>query len=262
MKLWRGRPNLDPADPEAHSLQELAIQSPGLDQIVEIGWTVDRSLNGDIAPHLFVFHWVDGEPTCYNGCGFVQTPTRIVPGMELPSGGFSTFQIEHNDVDRRWEFSLDGTMFGYFPDSLWSGSSDPDWGTTFRLRFFQTFGEVASITSSPPCNQMGTGKFAESPASSAISGFTLLGPTPTEEDLFMPGFLLQTTPEWYNIDRVTPTGFWLGGPGAGRARSAENRARGGASGAKTAPLAPATWTAYRALRSAIGCNPRQRFSPG
>ena len=204
VSLWRGRPKLDPAYPDSHSLQELAVQSVDGLQIVEIGWTVDRSLNGDDAPHLFVFHWVDGIPTCYNGCGFVQTSTQIVPGMKLPSGGFSTFRIEH--VGTRWELSLDGTMFGYFPDSLWNSAfSQP--------LLIQVFGEVASITETSTCNDLGTGAYADSPASSAITGFTLLGPTPTPVDLATA--LLVTTPEWYDANSVELDGFRLGGPGSG-----------------------------------------------
>lgn len=48
------------------------VQSEDGRHIVEVGWTVDRELNGDAQPHLFVYHWVDGQATCYNGCGFVQ----------------------------------------------------------------------------------------------------------------------------------------------------------------------------------------------
>jgi hypothetical protein len=206
VSLWRGRPRLDPAYPDSHSLQELAVQSVDGLQIVEIGWTVDRGLNGDLAPHLFIFHWVDGIPTCYNGCGFVQTSTKIVPGMELPSGGFSAFRIEH--VGDRWQLSLDGTMFGYFPDSLWNAAfSQP--------LLIQTFGEVASLSPTSTCNDMGTGAYADSSASSAIANFALLGPTVSPTNLFAPGFELVTTPEWYDIDSTTPTGFRLGGPGSG-----------------------------------------------
>lgn len=207
VKLWRARPNLDPADANSHSLQELAVQSVDQLQIVEVGWTVDRSLNGDTAPHLFVYHWVDGIPTCYNGCGFVQTSTRVVPGEKLSSGAFSTFRIEH--VGDEWQISLDGTMFGYFPDSLWGGS------TFTQPLLIQAFGEVAS-TSTPTCNQMGTGQYAESPASSAIEDFTLLGPTVSPTDLFAPGFEFVTNPQWYDDSHLQPTGFWLGGPGSGR----------------------------------------------
>jgi hypothetical protein len=205
--LWRARPNLDPNDPSSHSLEELAVQSSDGLQIVEVGWTVDRGLNGDTAPHLFVFHWIDGVPTCYNGCGFVQTSARTVPGEKLPSNGFSTFQINH--VGDEWQISLDGTMFGYFPDSLWGS-------TVFsQPLLIQTFGEVAS-TSTPTCNQMGTGMFAESPASASIENFRLLGPTVSPTNLFAPGYELVTTPEWYDASHLQPTGFWLGGPGSGR----------------------------------------------
>ena len=207
VELWRARPDLDPNDANSHSLEELALQSSDGLQIVEVGWTVDRGLNGDVAPHLFIFHWVDGVPTCYNGCGFVQTSTRVVPGEKLPSDGYSKVQINH--VGDEWQISLDGTMFGYFPDSLWNG-------TVFsQPLLIQAFGEVAS-TSTPTCNQMGTGMFAESPASASIEGFTLLGPTVSPTDLFAPGYELVTTPEWYDASHLQPTGFWLGGPGAGR----------------------------------------------
>lgn len=204
VKLWRASPNLNPNDPNAHSLQELAVQSSDQLQIVEVGWTVDRSLNGDAHPHLFVFHWVDGIPTCYNGCGFVSTSTRVVPGEKMPSGGYSTFQINH--VSGEWQISLDGTMFGYFPDSLWGSS------TFTQPLLIQAFGEVAS-TSTPTCNQMGTGKFPESPASSSMEDFTLLGPTVSPTNLFAPGFEFVTNPQWYDASNLQPTGYSLGGPG-------------------------------------------------
>jgi hypothetical protein len=54
--------------------------------IVEVGWTVDDSLNGDYRPHLFVYHWVNNGETCYNGCGFVQVKSPYSPGMALRRG--------------------------------------------------------------------------------------------------------------------------------------------------------------------------------
>lgn len=200
-RFWRARPELDAANIDGHSLQELAIQSADGSQIVEIGWTVDRGLNGDSAPHLFVFHWVDGQPTCYNTCDFTRTSDKIVPGMKLPSGGYTTLQINH--VADRWELSMDGTVFGYFADSLWQGRFT-------RLGLVQAFGEVAAM-SEPTCTDMGTGKFANSAASSSITGFRLLGST-TPVDLSM----LVTSPAWYSSGSVTPSSFRLGGPGAGR----------------------------------------------
>jgi hypothetical protein len=198
--LWRARPELDASDIRAHSLHELAVQSADGLQIVEIGWTLDQGLNGDRVPHLFVFHWVDGAPTCYNGCGFVETSSDVTPGMRMPSGGTSRFQINH--VADRWEFSLDGIMLGYFPDSLWAGRFT-------RLGLVQAFGEVASTTTSR-CSDMGTGRFASSPASSRITDFSLLDST-TPTNLSM----LVTSPDWYTSGSETRFSFRLGGPGSG-----------------------------------------------
>ncbi|HEX5798310.1 MAG TPA: neprosin family prolyl endopeptidase, partial [Candidatus Saccharimonadales bacterium] len=55
-----------------HSLIEMAVQSANGNQTVEVGWNVDPIMYGDSKPHLFVFHWIDGEGTCYDACGFVQ----------------------------------------------------------------------------------------------------------------------------------------------------------------------------------------------
>lgn len=200
-RFWRAKPETGPASDDVHSLQELAAQSADGSQIVEVGWTVDPGLNGDQAPHLFIFHWVDGQPTCYNGCGFVQTSSKVTPGMKVPSGGSTNLQVNH--VGDRWELSMDGAMFGYFPDSLWQGRFT-------RLGLVQIFGEVAA-QHTPSCIDMGTGKFAASPASSSITDFRLRG-TSQPPNLSM----LVTSPQWYTSGSVTRSSFRLGGPGAGR----------------------------------------------
>ena len=66
---------LSPATPlvpegDFHSLAEVSAQSADLQQIVEVGWTVDRLVNGDSLPRIFVFHWINGIPQCYNACGY------------------------------------------------------------------------------------------------------------------------------------------------------------------------------------------------
>ena len=71
-----GKPDL--AEEDYHTLAEIAVQSADGKQIVEVGWTVDRGVNGDDDPHLFVYHWVDGKETCYNGCGFKQYSKTVV----------------------------------------------------------------------------------------------------------------------------------------------------------------------------------------
>lgn len=113
------RPELDPTDPSGHTLQELAVQSADAQQIVEVGWTVDRGLNGDSAPHLFVYHWVNGQTTCYNGCGFVRTSTKVRPGMRVTPGRTAALGIRFHD--KGWWVMYDGQSVGYYPARLWSG---------------------------------------------------------------------------------------------------------------------------------------------
>jgi len=137
-----------------HTLAEIAVQSGDGDQKVEIGWTIDRALNGDTDPHLFVYHWVDDEPTCYNGCGFVPwtdpakpgQPT-VKPGDTLPAGKNLRFGIKF--WEGAWWFSYDSVYFGYFEAKLWGG------GFT-EAGLTQWFGEVASKTTAP-CSYMGNG---------------------------------------------------------------------------------------------------------
>lgn len=61
------------------------MQSSDQRQALEVGWKMDRGLNGDDTPHLFVFHWVDGARTCYNGRGFVpRNEPGYTAGATLP----------------------------------------------------------------------------------------------------------------------------------------------------------------------------------
>jgi Neprosin len=137
-----------------HTLAEIAVQSRDGDQKVEVGWTIDRSLNGDTDPHLFVYHWVDDEPTCYNGCGFVpwsdpEDPEKpnIKPGDTLPAGKNLRFGIKY--WEGAWWLSYDSTYFGYFKDTEWDGRFT-------KAGLIQWFGEVAS-KSLAPCSYMGNG---------------------------------------------------------------------------------------------------------
>ena len=139
------------AEGDYHSLAELAVQSADEDQIVEVGWTVDPVVNGDYDPHLFVFHWVNDVPACYNGCGFVNVSDNIKPGSTLSYGDTKKFGIQNYKGD--WWIAFDDEWVGYFPGTLWS-----DKGVTFeRSGLVQVFGEVASTTSTA-CSEMGNGE--------------------------------------------------------------------------------------------------------
>ena len=165
--------------------------------IVEIGWTVDPGLNGDSSPHLFVYHWVNGQPTCYNACGFVSESSKVVPGESLAAGSVGTFAITF--AAGAWRMDYDGQEFGYFPGSLWgdnftSGSAE------------QVFGEVSS-SSDVPCAQMGTGASGTSAQAAHIRNFQLFGSAqPTALQPY------ETSP-YYNYGSPTATGMTLGGPG-------------------------------------------------
>jgi hypothetical protein len=134
-----------------HSLAEIAVRSGDVDhkQTVEVGWTVDRSLNKDNDPHLFVYHWVDGKETCYNICGFVPySAATIKPGATLPVGAQKRFGVQHSDGV--WWIAYDSAWIGFFPDTIWGGRYT-------KGGFTQWFGEVASPLQFP-CTDMGNGQ--------------------------------------------------------------------------------------------------------
>src|ERR1700733_298538 len=65
-----------------HTLDEVAVQGGAQNgNIVEVGWIVSTDLNHDPGPHIFVFHWINGNGTCYNGCGWQQFRSKYFPGQ-------------------------------------------------------------------------------------------------------------------------------------------------------------------------------------
>jgi hypothetical protein len=161
------KPTLGPAD--YHSLAEIAVQSADGRQIVEVGWTVNRAMHGDNDPHLFVYHWVDRQESCYNSCGFVPYSRTIVPGMKLPEGVQKRFGIQYfmdGDGNGAWWIAYDSEWVGFFPDDLWQGRF-----TSSGL--VQWFGEVAS-PNARPCSEMGNGEPAAEKTAARIGTISLL----------------------------------------------------------------------------------------
>ncbi|MCY1137499.1 neprosin family prolyl endopeptidase [Actinoplanes sp. Pm04-4] len=170
-----GKPELDKAD--FHSLAEVALQSPDGKQIVEIGWTVDRLVNGDDDPHLFVFHWVNGEPTCYNKCGFEQVSPNVKPGATLAYGVTKKFGIQY--FKDAWWVAYDSEWVGYFPEKIWNNA-----GIKFdRSGFLQVFGEVASSRPLPCGTAMGNGTGPDKDTAARFSSVGYVDGPPV--DLFM-----------------------------------------------------------------------------
>jgi hypothetical protein len=182
---------------ENHSLMEMSVEDTAGKQIVEVGWMVDQVLFNNALPHLFVYHWVDGQTSCYNGCGFVQVSSTNVPGESLTVGATGNFEI--NYTNNAWYIYYNGDTLGYFPSSLWSG-------TFTQAGFIETFGEVE--TSSSTCIEMGDGIAGTSPGSAQISNFTLLGSS-TAADLGP----YQTASSNYSYGSLTPDGLTIGGSG-------------------------------------------------
>jgi hypothetical protein len=183
-----------------HSLAELAVESPDGQQIVEVGWIVAREVNNDSVPHLFVYHWVDGLPTCYNGCGFVSADGPIRAGGRILAGGTAAFQIAFSRD--RWNISYDGFDVGYFPGSLWGG-------TFAQTGLVQAFGEVAASEFGPPTSQMGNGLLGSSTGSARISRFELIGSSARS----MLSSYVIADPRFYTSGSTNSHSLRFGGPG-------------------------------------------------
>ena len=193
-----GRPYLDKAD--YHTLAEIAVQSADGRQIVEVGWTVDRGVNGDEDPHLFVYHWVDGQETCYNGCGFKQYSKAVVPGDTVPYGVSKQFGIQY--FNGAWWIAYDTEWIGYFPEALWN-----DQGVKFsRSGLVQIFGEVASTTAKP-CSEMGNGQTPDKTTAAKAASISFLN-GPAEQ------MNVRATSDVYSVNALSARTFRFGGPGA------------------------------------------------
>ena len=203
-RMLQGDPALAIAD--AHSLGEIGLSSMDSKQIVEIGWHVDVLVNGDAQPRLFVFHWIDGQPTCYNACGFVQVSTTVVPGMRVEPGAYADYLIKRQGSD--WWLYYNGEAVGYFPGSLWTAA-----GTAYTdVGHAQWFGEIAAA-GPDSCTEMGNGVFGSDPAATTMSELTLVSPAGTQVPADA-GIGTVSNPAYYDIGQTTPTSFGFGGPGA------------------------------------------------
>jgi hypothetical protein len=179
-----------------HSLAEIAVESADQHQVVEVGWNVDPGVNGDSSAHLFVYHWVDGAESCYNGCGFEPYGSTVKPGGVLPVGVTKQFGIEH--YNGAWWIAYDSAWIGSFPDSLWSGAYVSS-GLT------QWFGEVAA-GSATPCSQMGNGIAASSTTAATFTSIGFFaGPTVG---------IAVSSDAAYSAAQLSTTSFRFGGPGA------------------------------------------------
>ncbi|WP_229076219.1 neprosin family prolyl endopeptidase [Actinoplanes sp. DH11] len=185
------------AKTDYHSLAEIAVQSADGAQIVEVGWTVDRTVNGDDDPHLFVYHWVDRKPTCYNTCGFVQYSKNIAPGDVLAQDRAARFGIQF--FNGAWWVAFDSEWVGYFPGQIWDD-------TFTKSGLVQIFGEVAAA-SPKPCTEMGNGRAAGDGGAARIGSVSYLNGPAIEMNV-------RATSDVYAVSKMSTRTFRYGGPGA------------------------------------------------
>jgi hypothetical protein len=186
--LPQAHPKLDPPA-VGHSLAEVAVQSAGQQQVVEVGWTVD-SAEGDLRPHLFVFAWVNGKGLGYDCCGYVQTSHTWAPGDHVKPGVSARYSIRQSHG--QWWISYRGQRIGYYPDSLWQGHF------THGV-VSQAFGEVASN------GRTGT-QMIDGRTDRKISDFRLLSVRTPAATFYAP----KSTAS-YHMGRHGRTWFYLGG---------------------------------------------------
>lgn len=207
--LTIAKPTLDAGD--YHSLAEIATIKTigGQRQIVEVGWNVDPVVNGDSNPHLFVYHWVNGAPSCYNGCGFVDyAPNPINAGATLSLATSKKFGIQY--FSGNWWIAYDTDWVGYFPGSLWTSAGVSGYTNADNV---QLFGEVASSSNVSTCSDMGNALHGTDPAAALIASTTLINYPTTSVNLTV----FESTPvgpyAGYTENALSARSFRYGGPG-------------------------------------------------
>jgi hypothetical protein len=185
-----------------HSLTEIAVMTQNEQQIVELGWTVaPEQFGGDTLPYLFVYHWVNGESTCYNACGYVSLVSPNPVGAPVSVGPTGTFEINYSKHE--WQIIYNGTLIGYFPESLWGGSFT-------RIGEVQVYGEVSAPAGVPPTSQMGNGILGSQPGAAQIEAYRLIDSHIRDPKLFP---FVYGNPESYFIGNIERRSVTYGGPG-------------------------------------------------
>jgi Neprosin len=186
-----------------HSLEELSVQGgTGDGNIVELGSVVYGGTN---FPQMFVFHWNNWNPSCYN-CDFVQYSGTYFPGMNLSP--FVGKQVYNGYVyyQGNWWAWFNDQWVGYFPGSLWSGKYAAS-------NLTQWFGEVATQNGVPPQTQMGNGLFASNPGAAHMSTLCNVDAAAWVCFYYDKQTLYQTDPAYYTVLHTGFGSIRLGGPG-------------------------------------------------
>jgi hypothetical protein len=169
-----------------HSIMQMGLQNfkGSILQSVEAGWSCDHSLNGDWAPHLFIYYTTNGYSQNgdniggynFDVDGWVQVSQSIYPGAAM--GGASSIggaqvglAIRYFVYQNNWWLWVqnnangDGEWIGYYPSWLFFGAPGESLFTTLgaNAAWVGFWGEVGTASSNPTqiTTQMGSGEKAE-----------------------------------------------------------------------------------------------------
>jgi hypothetical protein len=190
-----------------HTLNEISVQGgENNGNIVELGWLVSSDQYGNDNPHIFVFHWKNWAPTCYDTCGWQQWSNTYHPGMDLRAAVGKDVYIGYVLYQGNWWAWFDNQWMGYFPGTEWDGKYT-------KTALIQWFGEVASDNGIPPKTQMGDGQLPT--AAPAASMQTLCD---VDAKAWICWYrdkqsLTRTVPKYYDISRTAFGATRYGGPG-------------------------------------------------
>lgn len=190
-----------------HTLAEIGVESSNQQQTVEIGWTVDRLVNGGSDdPHLFVGHWVDDVWQGYNS-GCVDNASNSLDAGDNVNSWVGTAAQKYGAeyFGGNWWVMANNTWVCYFPGGNWSGANE----AFTDMKLFQAFGEVTAAVATPTGTQMGNGTCGSVGTSAATwfaSASYTAGPTVGLS-------LSQTHPTYYDTAPSGSTGrsFFFGG---------------------------------------------------
>lgn len=142
----------------------------------------------------FTFAWIDGDPQCYNGCGYLDNAANpFNVGDPIPAADYNTaqgFTIERNIPANPagWYISYKGSYLGYWPDAVFTSPKTTAMGgacdnpvicvpqTFTTLALAQVYGEVASGYAEN-CDDMGDGVLPVSSTSARLSSITWIKST-------------------------------------------------------------------------------------
>jgi hypothetical protein len=171
LSVWDPTINTPPGPGDDHSIMQIWLQNYDKPQLqsIEGGWTVDKNLNGDTAPHVFTYYTTNGYTQDGNDlggynrlvAGWVQYSASIFPGIRI--NGASTQGSAQLDIaikfqlyQGNWWIAVQNQWMGYYPGSLFNGgvANDAEW-----LGFG---GEIYSSLANPALtdDQMGSGRQA------------------------------------------------------------------------------------------------------